>query len=180
MAGPADDALWVARCLQGDTSAFEVLVERYQRVVYGVAFRLTGNAEDARDVAQNAFVRAYERLETYDVRRPFFSWIYRIGVNEGLNYRRTRRVLEPLANAEAAAVGDDPAARMHASHDVQHALMALAPGHREVVVLKYFADLSYAEIGEALGLPEKTVKSRLFEARRHMEATLSGSTRTTP
>ena len=161
--------------MQGNTSAFEVLVERYERVLFNVAFRLTNNAEDARDVTQNAFVRAYEKLDTYDPGRPFFSWLYRIGINESLNYRRARRVHEPLARAASAAVDDDTAARVEMRRDVQHALMALGVSHREVVVLKYFADLSYVEIGQALGLPEKTVKSRLFEARRLLEASLSES-----
>lgn len=71
MAGPNDDAVWVARCLKGDAAAFETLVRRYQRVLYAVAIRFTGNAEDAQDVTQNTFIRAYERLETYDPARRF-------------------------------------------------------------------------------------------------------------
>jgi RNA polymerase sigma-70 factor (ECF subfamily) len=172
---PSDDAWCVSRCLAGDASAFERLVERYQRVLYSVAFRLTGDVEDARDIVQNAWLRAFERLETYDPGRPFFSWIYRIGVNESLNFRRLRRTHEPMTQAASAAVGEDPVARLDASLRIQRALMALEREHREVIVLKYFAELSYVEIGEAIGLPEKTVKSRLFEARQRLEAKLSGT-----
>src|SRR5262245_37927861 len=86
-----DEVQWVARCLRGDSQAFECLVLRHQRVVFTVALRLLGDYEDARDATQNAFIRAYTRLETFDPTRRFFSWIYRIAVNECLNLRRTRR-----------------------------------------------------------------------------------------
>src|SRR5437016_9534821 len=97
MLEPNEDAAWVARCLKGDSSAFEPLVTRYQRVLFTLAFRLLGNYEDARDATQNAFIRAYEKLETYDPSHRFFSWLYRIGLNESLNFRRSRRPHEPLA-----------------------------------------------------------------------------------
>src|SRR5262245_48374007 len=91
-----EDVQCVARCLRGDTSAFEPLVLKHQRLLFSVALRLVGNYEDARDVTQNAFIRAFERLDTFDPARKFFSWIYRIAVNESLNLRRSRRVQEPL------------------------------------------------------------------------------------
>ena len=174
MSIPNDDALWVSRCLQGDTSAFEVLVERYQRVVFSVAYRLTANQEDARDIAQNAFLRAYERLETFDPGRKFFSWIYKIAVNESLNYRRAQKAHEPIERALPMAAAGDPVDRLETSERVQVALMALQPDHRVLVVLKYFVDLSYDEISDVVGIPEKTVKSRLFSARQQLETLLSG------
>jgi RNA polymerase sigma-70 factor, ECF subfamily len=173
MSIPNDDALWVSRCLQGETSAFEVLVERYQRVVYSVAYRLTANREDARDITQNAFLRAYERLDSFDPDRRFFSWIYKIAVNESLNYRRSRRTHEPIDRALPMAAAADPVDRLETSERVQVALMALAPEHRVLVVLKYFVDLSYDEISDVVGIPEKTVKSRLFSARQQLETLLS-------
>src|SRR5262245_47687995 len=87
----ADDRAAVARCLAGDTAAFEVIVEHYQRVFFTVAVRMLGNPDEARDAAQDAFISAYRRLDTYDPNRPFFSWIYRILVNGCLNDRRDRR-----------------------------------------------------------------------------------------
>ena len=99
-----EDVKWVARCLRGDSTAFEPLVTRHQRVLFSVALRLVGNYEDARDATQNAFIRAYERLETFDLERKFFSWIYRIAVNECLNLRRGRRSHESLdVTIEAAS-----------------------------------------------------------------------------
>ena len=181
MTEPIDDAIWVARCLRGDSSAFEPLVTRYQRVLFTVALRLLGNYEDARDATQNTFVRAYERLDTYDPGRRFFSWIYRIGVNESLNYRRTQRPHEPLAvTLEAPGVGAlDAVEARELSERVQAALMQLSPEYREVVVMRHFAELSYEEIAEALDIPEKTVKSRLFSARQRLEPLLTaeGGTR---
>ena len=173
MTGPNDDAVWVARCLKGDSAAFETLVHRYQRVLYTVAIRLTGNAEDARDVTQNTFIRAYERLETYDPARRFFSWIYRIAVNESLNFLRVRRPTDPLEDKFEAGAIEDPVEQQQIGERVQSALMALTKEYREVVVLRYFGELSYEEISETIGIPEKTVKSRLFSARQRLAEILS-------
>lgn len=174
MSRPNDDALLVSKCLKGDASAFEVLVERYQRVVFTVAYRLTANREDARDVAQNAFLRAYERLDSFDPTRKFFSWIYRIAVNETLNFLRAQKPHEPIDRAIPVAAAGDPVARLETTERVQVALMSLTREYREVIVLKYFGDLTYEEISDAVGIPEKTVKSRLFSARQQLETLLSG------
>ena len=91
-----DDAELVNRCLSGDQLAFEPLVTRYQKVLFNVALRMVGNYEDARDIAQTAFVKAFEKLDTYDPRYRFFSWIYRIMMNESLNYLQRRKFHEPL------------------------------------------------------------------------------------
>ena len=184
MTGPNDDAVWVARCLQGETAAFETLVRRYQQVLFNVALRLTGNVEDARDVTQNAFVRAFLHLDTFDPSRKFFSWLYRIAVNEGLNARRDRRQHEPLEETFEADPTDDPVERIEASERVETALLGLSREYREVIVMRYFAELSYEEIAEAIGIPEKTVKSRLFSARQRLGEILRdrsvGSERRTP
>jgi RNA polymerase sigma-70 factor (ECF subfamily) len=174
MPEPEDEIAWVAQCLKGDASAFEPLVSRYQRVLFTVALRLLGNPEDARDATQNAFVRAYERLDTFDPSRRFFSWIYRIAVNESLNVRRARRPSEPLpATLETAGTAIDGVEARELNERVQAALMALSPEHREVVVMRHFADLSYQEIADTLRIPEKTVKSRLFSARQRLAPLLA-------
>src|SRR5262245_29938284 len=107
MSEPNEDVVWVARCLRGDTRAFEALVNKYQRALFTLSLHLVGDYEDARDATQNTFVRAYERLETYDPGRKFFSWIYRIAVNESLNLRRSRKVHEPVDDSFVA----DPPSR---------------------------------------------------------------------
>lgn len=170
-----DDAALVARCLDGETGAFEPLVARYERVLFNVALRMLGNYEDARDAAQTAFVKAFERLDSYDRQYKFFSWIYRILVNECLNVRRGRREHAELDAALASP--DSPfrsAVAVERAATVQAALARLTREHREVVVLRYYGDLSYEDIAEATGLAVKTVKSRLFEARRRLGRLLLG------
>jgi RNA polymerase sigma-70 factor (ECF subfamily) len=163
-----DDVACVAECLRGDTAAFGVIVTRHQRVLFSVALRLVGNHEDARDATQNAFIRAYQRLHTYDPGRKFFSWMYRIVVNECLNLRRSRRTYEPLGETIEAEPTRDAAEAAELNDRVDRALVALTSEQREVVVLKYFLGLTYEEIADVVRIPEKTVKSRLFTARQRL------------
>ena len=171
MAVADEDVLAVARCLQGDSAAFEAIVRRYERVLFGVARRMLGNYEDALDATQNAFIRAYEGLDQFDPERRFFSWIYRIAINECLNARRARRPDDPLPEEMEAPAEGSPFAgveKAERSLVIDAALGRLSEDHRLVVVLRHFADLSYGEISDAIGVPEKTVKSRLFDARQRL------------
>ena len=169
MGEPEDDVEWVARCLRGDHSAFEHIVRRYQKVLFSVAHRMLGNYEDALDVTQNTFVRAYDGLETYDPKRRFFSWIYRIAVNECLNFRRGRRETTTLPEDQSREPGPGQLAEAaEESARIDSALIKLSEEHRIVVVLRHFAELTYSEIADVIGVPEKTVKSRLFEARQRL------------
>jgi RNA polymerase sigma-70 factor (ECF subfamily) len=171
----AQDHDLVARCLAGDAAAFEPIVERYQRVLFTVAARMLGDRDRAADATQNAFVSAYRKLATFDPQRRFFSWIYRILVNECLNDRRGRRAHEPLSPA-LATVGS-PADLLEADErrrSVQAAVLALPPEYREVVILRHFTGLSYDEIADVLGLPAKTVKSRLHTAKERLGRMLLG------
>lgn len=170
----ADDRALVRKCLRGDTRAFETLVDRYHRVLFQVAYRMLHEREDARDVTQSAFVKAYEKLDTYDARHKFFSWIYRIVVNESLNVLSRRKPTEPLdPRLEARRPSpEDAYAASERDAAVQAALQQLAPDSREVIVLRHFLDQSYREMAETLGIPEKTVKSRLFSARQQLAAIL--------
>jgi RNA polymerase sigma-70 factor (ECF subfamily) len=164
-----DDALLVDRCLRGDIEAFQPLVERYQRVVFNVALRMLRDDEEARDAAQNAFVKAYEKLASYDPRFRFFSWLYRIAVNECLNVRERRRPRQSLADdLPSADRADREVESRELAERVQAALMTLSLDYRLVVVLRHFAELSYAEMSEVLQVPEKTVKSRLHTARQRL------------
>ncbi|MEO6239061.1 MAG: sigma-70 family RNA polymerase sigma factor [Vicinamibacterales bacterium] len=159
------------RCLRGDPSAFEPIVRRYQRVLFSVARRMLGNYDDALDATQNTFIRAYQGLDTYDPSRRFFTWIYRIGVNECLNARRARRPEDSLPDDVEAATEGGPFQSLVAverSEWIDAALASLSEDHRLAIVLRHFADLSYSEMSEAMGVPEKTVKSRLFEARHRL------------
>jgi len=169
LARDSDDATTVARCLAGDTAAFETLVVRYQGVLFTVALRMLGNRHEAEDAAQTALVRAYERLGTYDPSFRFFSWIYRILANECLNVIRARRPADPVTDdLPLLVVPVDGVEEDRRRAAVQAALDALSPDYREVVVLRHFGEQSYDEIAEVLGIPSKTVKSRLYSARQQL------------
>jgi RNA polymerase sigma-70 factor, ECF subfamily len=163
-----DDAAVVRRCLKGEYNAYEAIVTRYQRGLFNVAFRMLGNYEDARDATQNAFIKAYEHLDSYDPAQRFFSWLYRILKNECLNVLRGRRPSEPVSPGLPARDREDPVEIRERHRAVQDALLALSMEYREVVVLRHFTDLSYDEIAAALGIPAKTVKSRLYTARQQL------------
>ena len=160
----------IRRAAGGDRRAFDRLVVVKRERVVRTAYQVTGDLEDARDVAQGALVKAYSKLASFDPRYRFFSWIYRIVVNEALNTRSRRRPAAPLLldlPTDGADVEDAVASRER-SDSIQAALLRLSSDDREVIVLRHFAELSYAEIGETLGVPEKTIKSRLHEARQRL------------
>lgn len=168
-----DDGALVTRALGGDTTAFEVLVAKYERVLFRVALRMLGETEDARDATQAAFVSAYRKLSSFDRNLRFFSWLYRILLNECLNARRDRRHHEAIT-PELVLAGS-PVDALEASERrrrVQQALLALPHDYRAVVVLRHFAELGYEEIAATLGIPAKTVKSRLYTARQRLSELL--------
>jgi RNA polymerase sigma-70 factor (ECF subfamily) len=130
--------------------------------------------DEAGDLTQTAFLKAYERLATYDSGQKFFSWLYRIAINESINHLKRRGRLEPL-DGDWASRSDSPEATVVTSDmsaHVQDALMSLPTDYRAVLVLRHFEDCSYDEIAQIVGVPEKTVKSRLFTARRLMKERL--------
>jgi RNA polymerase sigma-70 factor, ECF subfamily len=169
----ADEAL-VARCRNGDGGGFATLVGRYERVIFNLAYRMLGDPDAARDVAQSAFLKALENLHRFDSRYRFYSWLYRIAMNEALDVIGHRGRQTELTDVHMA---DDDPARDAQTADlgdrVRGALGALTPDHRAVLVLRHYQDLSYEEIGRVLELPDATVKSRLFEARERLRVRLT-------
>ena len=173
----ADDANLVRRCIDGDDSAFETLLERYEGRIFNTALRMVRNYDDARDVTQIVFVKAFENLNTYDPSHKFFSWIYRIAMNESLNLldRQGRReqATDPSDVGDWVAAGDGHGAAM-ASRDLYDALGKIKPEYRSVIVLKHILGCSYRDMSFVLQIPEKTVKSRLFTARELLRKSLLG------
>lgn len=172
------DIALLARFRRGDQSAFTALVARYQRAIFNAAFRVVGNATDAADVTQDVFLRIVERLDDYDHRYKFFSWIYRIAINESIDLLRRVKREEPLDDDEGAALPDtDSPDRRYQSAQlgdrVQQALLRMKTDHRIVLTLRHFSELSYQEISAVLAVDVKTVKSRLFEARQLMASHLA-------
>ena len=173
-----DDRAALAAFRKGDRRAFIGLVERYERPVYNAAFWILHRAEDAGDVTQTAFLKVIERLDDYDPRYRFFSWLYRIAVNEALDLLRRRGREEPLDEEFDLPDGESGGpesnlARTQEAERLRRGLRRLSTGDRTVLTLRHFSDLSYEEIGRILELDEKTVKSRIFEARKRLRAVLA-------
>lgn len=165
-----DDPTLVQRCRGGDRNAFERLVIRYQKPVFNVALRMLRNRQDAMDVAQTTFLKAFEHLGDYDGAFRFYSWLYRIAINESLNALALRK---PRAELDSSAVDEGPGPDRSAEGDqaleaIEDALMHISLELRTVLILRHIAQLSYEDMAQALGLPEKTVKSRLHSAREQL------------
>jgi len=167
-----DQAL-LARYRGGDRDAFAELVVRYQRPVYNAAFWILRKAEDANDVTQDVFLKVAEQADEFDPDYKFFSWIYRIAVNESLNLLRRNRREEALDEevdlpASERENPEQQAGEAQLARRIKQAMMRMSTNDRMVLTLRHFSELSYQEIGQILDLDEKTVKSRLFEARHRL------------
>lgn len=164
----------VEACLAGERKAFEVLVDRYEKKLFNAAYRVLGDAEDAMDATQSAFVKAYEKLRTFDTSCRFFPWMYRILINESLNIVNYRKRYDELdSNIRVPGKGPEEKFRdRELGRHLQSALKMLKPDYRIVVALRHYQGFSYREIAEVLNVPEKTVKSRLFTARQQLKEIL--------
>lgn len=169
------DAELVALCNQGDRCAFEAILSRYERQIFGAAFRILHNREDAFDVTQTAFMKAYEHLDRYDPHQAFHTWLYRIGVNTALDLARKRHPTDLLTEEIVDQREDPVVAAINEQRDavIQAALMELKLEYRTVIVLKHLQGCGYEEIAQILDCPVKTVKSRLFTARQALRNILA-------
>ncbi len=171
-----DDLECVARATAGDLGAFDDLVERYQRAVYNLAYRMLGNAADAEDAAQETFLRAYASLSSYQATRKFGTWLLSITSHWCIDRLRRRKVISLEFLQDISLVGglsDGPESEVMArehERDVQRWLGLLPEAYRLIIVLRYWHDLSYNEIAEVTALPLSTVRMRLFRARKLLAA----------
>jgi RNA polymerase sigma-70 factor (ECF subfamily) len=170
-----NDQELIARVLQGDDQAFAELIESYQQAVYNLAYRMLGDAREAEDAAQEAFLRAYQHLSSYDPERSFKTWLLSIVSNYCIDRLRKRRLIwlsieEPLPPHPALTSNMPEPEEAFVSKErdeaIQSLLASLAPEYRAAVILRYWYDMSYAEIAEMLGTTESAIKSRLFRARQ--------------
>jgi RNA polymerase sigma-70 factor, ECF subfamily len=168
------DGELVRRCCSGDRGAFEALVVRYERPVYNAALRMLHDREEARDVAQTVFLKVYEHLVDYDPSHKFYSWIYRIALNESINtlQRRRPRVPLDLEMADVEPGPDEAVWDVQLSGGLAAAVASLRDEHRAVIVLRHYLGCSYEDMAAILGVPEKTVKSRLFTARQLLKTAM--------
>ena len=172
-----DDTQLIERCRSGDRKAFEALLAEYEKPVFNAAYRMLNSRDDAQDVTQTVFLKVFENIDQFDPSRRFFSWIYRITLNESINWLGKKNRLEPLTH-EAAFEGKGPEQEVESasvSANVQAALMTIKSEYRSVVVLKHFLGCSYVEISDVLDIPEKKVKSRLYTARQQLKEALTGT-----
>jgi RNA polymerase sigma-70 factor (ECF subfamily) len=173
-----EEAAAIVRVQQGETEQFELLVRRYMRGAFAVAFRLLGHREDAEDVVQEALLAALANIRTFDTTRRFGPWLYRIVVTRGLNFRksRARRQTESVDRDQFASREPGPGARAERSalREAVQAALARLPDRQRVVVQLFDLDgFSGAEIGEMLGIPAGTVRWHLHEARRSLRGLLA-------
>ena len=172
----SDEQTWIELSLQGDAGAFGRLVEAYQRPVYNLARRMLGDPLEAEDAAQEAFVRAYTKLHTYRPERKFSTWLLSIASHHCIDRMRRRRFKwlsldEPLPPQQLKSerwLPEETALRSEERREVRILLDGLPPDYRAPVVLRYWHDLSYEEIAQALGITLGAVKTRLHRARLKM------------
>ena len=161
------DGALVLACQRGDREAFDRLVERYQRGIYRLCYRYVNHHEDANDLAQEAFLKAWRAIGRFRGDSSFATWLYRIAVNACLNHRALRRpptqelpesLPDPARGAEARALRDDEAERVRA------AVSRLPDKQRATLILKIYHELTHEEVAQILGSSVGTVKSNLFHA----------------
>ena len=176
----ADDNRLITECREGKTAAFGELVSRYQDRLFNTVLRLVDNAEDARDVVQEAFLHAYQSLHSFKGDSLFFTWLYRIAVNTAISMKRKQhRVLriQPTGDEKKTIDPLDPSETNRPGHAIEmaeeerkvhEALGKLSAEHRAVLVMKDMEGMKYEEMAEILGVPVGTIRSRLHRARFEM------------
>ncbi|HYL58918.1 MAG TPA: sigma-70 family RNA polymerase sigma factor [Candidatus Acidoferrales bacterium] len=177
-----DEAELIERSRKGDSESFGILVERYQRRVVGVALAVVHNQDDAIELAQETFIRAFENLSKFESRSSFSTWLYRIAANLAIDFwrREGRHVVLHGEDADneisrlPSAHGDSfkEVSRSELSERLKKALEQLTPEHRAVILLREVEGLSYDEISDVLQCPRGTVMSRLHYAREHLRGIL--------
>lgn len=167
-----DDRKIIERCLNGEREAFRFLVERYQAQAVGHALAILGSREDARDATQEAFVDAFQSLKKFDLSRRFYPWFYVLLRNRCYKLIAKRRETEDIETAEILAPREGVSEVERIA--LERALRSLSREEREIVTLKYLDGFSYDEIAGLLQIPRGTVMSRLFYARKQLQAKLTG------
>lgn len=178
MAEPGDEQRWIRESLAGDEDAYAGLVARYQHMVHALTYRMTGSMHDAEDLAQEAFIRAFRQLHTFQGGSKFSTWLCRIAMNTCLNWRgredrraevHARWTVESSLTGEREMPGDPP---LDVSQHVQDALGRLPAKQRAAVVLTIYDGLTHGEAARVLGCTEPTVSWRVFAARNKLRKLL--------
>lgn len=173
---PAEELDHLKNSLAGDAGAFAILVKENQKMVFAVAFRMTGSMADAQDLTQETFLRAFQYLDSYRARSKFSTWLCQITVNLGINWRarESRRAGIHMKWAENSILDSPAGFPDELSHRVQQALDKLPPKQRAAIVLTVYENQSHAEAAKVLNCSEATVSWRVFAARRKLKYLLKG------
>jgi RNA polymerase sigma-70 factor (ECF subfamily) len=176
------DPALVARALRGDEAAFQLLTERHSQSVFHLAYRMTGNEQDAEDIVQETFLRAFRNLKRYESRSLFSTWLYRIAANYTVDLMRSRkRFVDPTASSDGDWLNDvasttPTAERLAMSSQIREnigrAMEQLTAQERTAFVLRHYHELSIEEIGGTLGLGENAAKHSIFRAVRKLRRAL--------
>ena len=184
----ADDTVLVSRTRRGEMAAYDELVRRYQERIYATMYHMTSNHEDANDLAQDSFIKAYQALKSFKGDSSFYTWLYRIAVNKAINFIKQRRNRSSMSlNDLDVQVEHDPDLVALISHKTPRreaglnelqeklnaAIQKLSEQHRAVVVLHDIQGMPHEEIAEAMGCNVGTVRSRLFYARQQLQGLLA-------
>jgi RNA polymerase sigma-70 factor, ECF subfamily len=168
-----DDNELVYEVIHGSISSFEVLIERYQQIIFNIIFRMVGDFETARDLTQDVFVKAFEKMGEFNFKYRFFSWIYRMAINEAINYNKKRPKNISLSGIDTTWAENSGATDYEFLNRLLYqGLNNLTNDYRILVLLKYYCGLSYEDITETTHIPVKKVRSRLFIAREQLRKEL--------
>jgi RNA polymerase sigma-70 factor (ECF subfamily) len=163
------DAILIEKCKEGDMEAYEKLVKRYMKKAYNVALYYTKNPSDAWDISQQGFVNAWKGIKRFDTKSPFFPWLYAIIKNEALTRFKKEKKEEKKESGLPLKILVSPEEHLEEKERIEkltQALSKLDKEKKEIIYLRHYANMSYREISEALGLPEGTIMSRLYYARK--------------
>jgi RNA polymerase sigma-70 factor (ECF subfamily) len=182
----AEDDRAIAAVLQGDAEAFGSVVRRYQKPIYNLMVRATGSPEEAADLTQEAFLKAYDRIETYSAGRKFFSWLYTIALNVARDYLRQQKRLPPSVDAQPwvvdqqwSSVPCEEADRLLEAHSLRQALGMLPMDYREALILRFRQGLDMQDIADMLGISVSGAKMRVHRGLEKLRAILGESSHDT-
>ena len=167
-----DDSILIEKIKKGNMEAYEKLVKKYMKKAYNVALYYTKNPDDAWDISQQGFVNAWQGIKKFDAERPFFPWLYAIIKNEALSrIKKENKEYEKKNNLPLKSI-DTPEENLIKKEKVkklQEALLKLDEEKREIIYLRHYAEMSYREMSEVLNMPEGTIMSRLYYARKALQ-----------
>jgi len=178
----SDDKL-VKLVLDGETEAFEVLITRYEKQIYGLAYRLTNNKHEAQDLGQEAFIKIYQSLNKYDQERPFFSWMYKVAVNQCYSILRRKKemetpldsVLEFMPSEKEESFSPELYVLQEENKErIRQALNQLPDKYKMALILRFMEEMSYQDIAEAMEISLSAVESRIHRGKKLLHQIYTG------